>query len=219
MTVPRVSAEETTTLHPARDERLVPYTLIAIGGLTGSLITGQPALVALAIPFALVLAIGLRHAGPLAVRTRITLDAEQVLEGDRITGRIELRWDGRHEADLILDRLRGVGSAETQRPLSWTLPAGTGSAEIPLDLMAQQWGRHSVGELWLRVRAPLSLVCWTGRIAVAPTLRVLPERERLNRLLDPAESHAVLGAHLSRRLGDGHRGRGGRIPCGHGTIQ
>jgi uncharacterized protein (DUF58 family) len=35
-------------------------------------------------------------------------------------------------------------------------------------------------------------------------VRVLPDPERLNRILHPHESHAVWGQHPSRRLGDGH---------------
>jgi uncharacterized protein (DUF58 family) len=75
--------------------------------------------------------------------------------------------------------------------------------DLPIRLHAARWGRHSLGEVWLRLSTPFGLLSWTGKIMAGPPVRVLPGSERLNRLLDP-ESRAVWGAHRSRRLGDGH---------------
>jgi uncharacterized protein (DUF58 family) len=200
----RADGRVATLLAPSRDERLVPYCLIAFGALIATLATGEPALAALAAPFVLALAVGLRRVGPVEVRARVALDADQVLEGDLVAARLELEWDEALEAEVMLHRLKGVAPTTPDVTLSWSLPAGTRSAELPIQLQATQWGRHTVGEVWLRLRAPFGLLSWTGRVAAGPTLRVLPGNERLNRLLDPAESRAVLGAHRSRRFGDGH---------------
>ncbi|MQA92845.1 MAG: DUF58 domain-containing protein [Gemmatimonas sp.] len=203
MTATPVTTEGTRRLAPSRDERLVPYCLIAIGGLGASVLTGQPALAALALPFALALALGLRRSTPQEVRARVTLDADQVLEGDLVTGRIALEWDRRYDAHLLLHRLAGVLPISPDITPSWSFPAGTGSAEVQFEVQAARWGRHIMGEVWLRLATPSGLVMWTGMVVSGPTLRVLPESDRLNRLLDPVESHAVLGMHRSRRLGDG----------------
>lgn len=196
------SAASTTTLHPARDARLVPYGLLAMVGLGASLASGQPALAALAAPFVLALALGLRRAGPVEVTTRIVLDGDRVLEGDVVTGRLELAWGDPLDARVVLHRLKGVGVAS---PDGVSLSrASVRSLELPLRLEAVRWGRHSVGEVWLRLEAPFGLLSWTGKVMVGPAIRVLPSAERLNRLLDPEECRAVWGMHRSRRLGDGH---------------
>ncbi|NIR38774.1 MAG: DUF58 domain-containing protein, partial [Actinobacteria bacterium] len=83
------------------------------------------------------------------------------------------------------------------------LPAATGSVALPIQLRATHWGRHTTGDVWLRIGVPFGFLSWTGMVVTGPTLRVLPALERLRRLLDPAESRAVMGAHRSVRLGDG----------------
>lgn len=204
MTAQPTIAADTATLTPVRDQRLVPYCLIALGGLGATLATGQPALAALAVPFVLALAVGLRRTAPLQVAARVTLDADQVLEGDRVTGRLELAWDGPLDAQVVVHRLRGVAAATPADTPSWSLPATTGAVQLPIQLQATHWGRHTIGEVWLQLRAPFGLLRWTGMVVTGPTLRVLPGRERLTRLLDPSESRTVLGMHRSTRLGDGY---------------
>lgn len=204
MTEARSAVSATATLSPSRDERLVPYCVIAFGGLGAALVMGRPVLVALAVPFAIALALGLRRRGAVEVAVRVTLEADQVLEGDLVDGRIELEWDGGLDAQVLLHRLSGVVVSGHRGPCSWWLPAGSGRAELPIQLEAVQWGRHTTMEVWLRLGSPLSLLSWTGRVASGPTLRVLPGGERLTRLLDAAEPRAVLGTHRSNRLGDGH---------------
>ncbi|MFW6079567.1 MAG: DUF58 domain-containing protein [Gemmatimonadota bacterium] len=268
-------AEGTAKLRAAPDGRLVPYGLIALGGLGAAVVVGEPALAALAAPFALALALGLRRTGPVAATARVVLDADQVIEGDLVTGRLELEWEGEFDARVMLYRLRGVaavgdgtsveggtpaldgtnpedrpsavagasvdaptstedppraedapsvddpapvedpGRAERDSPASPDLTSSTltpswsrldagGALEIPIRLRAKQWGRHTVGEVWVRLEVRFGLLSWTGRVVHGPVLRVLPGSERLTRLLDPAESRTVLGVHRSRRIGAGH---------------
>lgn len=196
------TAESTVRLQPARDGRLIPYALIAVGGLAAALIGGHAALAALAVPFAIALGLGLRRTGPVPVTARIRLEAGQVVEGDVVEGRIALGWDGAFHAQVLLHRLQGV-TAEGDAALAWSFPAGTGAVEIPFRVRATRWGRHTAAEVWVRLEAPFGLLSWTGKVVTGPTLRVLPGSERLNRLLDPAESRAILGMHRTRRIGDG----------------
>lgn len=203
MTAPAIHVTRTASLPSARDGRLLPYSLIALGGLGAALVTGQPGLVALAVPFALAVALGVRRTGPVEITARVALDSDQVLEGDLVTGRIVLEWDGAFGADVMLHRLRGVAPADGS-VLSASLPAAAHRIELPLELRATQWGLHEVGDVWVRLDTRFGLLSWSGDVVAGPILRVLPGVERLNRLLDPAESRAVWGAHRSRRLGDGH---------------
>src|SRR5690606_25317087 len=180
MTAPRATVTGSARLRPSRDARLVPYFLIAVGGLAASLIAGEPALAALAIPFALALGLGLRRIRPVTVTARFVLDTDQVLEDDPVTGRLELEWDGAFEAQVMLDRRRGVAPL-SDHALSWSLPPASRSFQMPIRMRAAQWGRHTPGEVWLRMEAPLGLLTWTGKVIAAPALRVLPGSERLTR--------------------------------------
>src|SRR5690606_17954511 len=103
---------------------------------------------------------------------------------------------------VMLDRLKGVvtgsGEGASRRVM------GRSSVELPVRMEAVQWGRHSLGELWLSLTLPFGLLTWTGRVMTGPAIRVLPGIERLNELLSPPQSRAVWGLHRSSRLGDGH---------------
>ena len=203
MSRPGVESTTETTLRPLRDDRLLPYCLVAVGALAAALLGGRPGLVAIAVPFLLALALGLRRRGPVRISARIELETEQVLEGDVVEGRIDLRWSGPLDARVVIHRPHGT-AAEVEQPLSWEVPAAPGSTRLPFRLRATRWGRRPAGELWVRMRAADGLLLWTGKVATLPTLRVLPSGERLTRLLDPPEARTVLGAHRSRRQGEGH---------------
>lgn len=202
MSLPTDPVEEVVVLTPARDARLLPYAFIAIGGLGGAVFGGQPYLAMLSAPFLLALVLGLRHMGPVRVRTRVRGDRDRIVEGDSIDVDLEVTWDGAFDARLILHRLTGAvveaggSTAITRR--------GVTSLEMPLRLHASQWGRHTLGEIWLRLRLPFGLLTWTGKVGSGPAVRVLPSEERLDRILHPRESRAVWGQHPSRRLADGH---------------
>ena len=198
-----MAVTEAATLEPSRDGRLASYALIALGGVGGALVVGQPAFVGLALPFALALALGLRRTGPVQVKASVELDAEQVVEGDDVTGRIVLEWEGEFEAEVLLHRMHGVEPASAQET-SWSFPEGSERVEIPVELRTLRWGRHGVGEVWVRLTTRFGLLYWTGKLVPEPSLRILPRKEKLDRLLEPPESRAVWGGHLSRRLGDGH---------------
>lgn len=194
---------KTVRLAPVRDGRLFAYAVIAVGGFSMALITGQPAVAALAAVFAIALAVGLRRTGEVEVRVEASIDPTQVMEGDSIRVRVAMTWDGVFDARVRLHRLTGIvldAGSETE----WIEVDAEGGLDISIDATARRWGRHRIAEVWLRLERPGALVSWTGKVLVGPALRVLPGAETLRRLLDPAESRAVWGMHRSSRLGDGH---------------
>lgn len=202
MSAPPVSVATTTTLQPARDGRVVAYGAVTILAMGAALVFGEPELVPLAAPFAVALALGLRRTSPLDVDARFDLVFDRVLEGDALDGRIELSWGDDLDAQVLIHRLRGVapsfpGATSAQE-------ARVRRIELPVRLVATRWGRHSVGEVWLRLAHPFGLVSWTGRVMAAPHVRVLPGTERLRQLLSPTESRTVWGVHRASRIGDGH---------------
>lgn len=227
-------------LRPSRDGRLVPYAALAFGGFGAALVAGQPAFAGFAVPFALALAVGLRRTEPVEVTARLTLEPAQVIEGDRVAGRLELTWDTELEAEVLLQRVQGlepadegpeaegaadegapggslaspsadapVGEAGPPEPERWTrtpwaFAGPRRRATVPLKFRAQHWGRHGIGEVWVRLTAPWGLFSWTGKLVPNPGVRVLPRREHLDALLEPPSPQAVGGSHVSPRTGHGH---------------
>ena len=214
MTVPVTAATDslhrtargTATLRASADSRLLPYCLIAIGGLVAAAVVGVPALAALAVPFALALALGLRRSGPVDVTAQVRIATERLVEGDPLGVTLDVAWEPDFDAEVVLHQLRGVtyvdGGSRGDAPV-WSVAGGTGLRLRDVRLQAAQWGRHTPFEVWVRLSSPLGLLRWTGRVVSAPELRVLPAAEHLDRLLDPTESRAVLGMHRSRRIGSG----------------
>lgn len=202
MTTTPVDVVQTTSLTPSRDARLIPYGIVAFAVPAAALAFGQPALFSLAVPFLIALALGLRRTGDVEVTTRMTLFSDRLLEGDLIDGRLELSWDGRFDADALVHRLRGVTTVSGERPSGFAPSADR--IALPIRLQATQWGRHSVGEVWLRLTLPFGLVTWTGKVMTGPPVRILPGSERLTELLSPTHSRTAWGMHDSRRIGDGH---------------
>jgi uncharacterized protein (DUF58 family) len=201
MTARPAEVRTMATLRAAGDVRLGLYVLITLVALGAAVLLGQPALVALSIPFALALVLGLRRTGPVEVTARVILDSDRILEGDAVAARVELEWVEGFDAEVMLHRLRGVVAAGEEA--TFRAAPGASRVDLPIELRAERWGRHTPFEVWVRLEVPFGLLSWTGRVAEAPGLRVLPERERLNRLLDPRESRTVMGVHPSRRIGAG----------------
>lgn len=202
MSAPPVSATSRTTLRPTRDGRLLPYGALAAISLASALVFGAPDLVALAAPFAVAVALGLRRTGPVEVTARFVLFSDRVLEGDTLEGRLELSWEGDLDARVLIHRLHGVAAAGPEGVSGRA--HGVSRIEVPVRLVATRWGRHSVGEVWLRLRHRFGFVSWTGRVMDGPRVRVLPGTERLSRLLSPTRSRTVWGSHGSSRIGDGY---------------
>lgn len=202
MSAPPTEVSRTITLQPARDGRLLAYGVFSAGILGIALIMGEPGLTPLGVPFALAVALGLRRSGPVEVTARVILLADQVLEGDTVDGRLEITWSGAFDAHALIHHPRGV--TPDAAPDLTARAASTDRLELPFRLTAAQWGRHSIGEVWLRLTVPFGLLSWTGRVMAGPSVRVLPGAERLSRVLSPAYSRAAWGMHRSSRVGDGH---------------
>ena len=79
--------------------RLGAYAGLAGLGLLAALVLGLPELVAIAAPFALLLAVGLLLARRPRILVGARLDRERVLEGDGVVAEVEIL------SDVSLERL------------------------------------------------------------------------------------------------------------------
>ena len=186
----------------AATPKLGAYTALAGLGLLGALVLGRPELVALAAPFAAVLVVGLSLAEAPKVHWTFELEHERQLQGETVSGEIELRADravGRLE--LLLDLPRGI-VAETPNPMLVSLGCDE-RREIDLELHCRRWGAYRVGDLVLRSQDPLGLLVYEWTLEEERALKVYPRGESLRRLLRPLETQAYAGNQVPRARGEG----------------
>ncbi len=185
------------------DPRLPAYLAGGLGVIVFAIASGNASLVALGAPLLVLAALGLYPRPPGDPRARLELEDVRALESDVIPGEIEIDWQGVAEVDVIVTDLRGLEPVDPAPVLGWSLPAGTGPVRLPFRLRAHMWGAHESGALWVRVRRPGGLVLREKKVASLPPIRVLPTALRLSRLLEPTESRAMTGMHVTRTRGHG----------------
>lgn len=185
--------------------RVTGYLAVALVGLGLSFATGRTELLALAAPFAAAAALGLADRAPKTFAAAVELEGIQFLEGDRCAGTVVVERPANLSIEVVLLTPTTVSAVEPSTSgVAWRVPRGQSRVELPFRIRTDSWGRHRLGEVWVRARGPLGLVTWEAKLADAPELRVLPSPERLSRLLDPPAARASAGVHRSRRSGDGY---------------
>src|SRR6266498_2300332 len=198
MTAPAAPAP---TRHPS--PKLSVYTGLAATALLAGLALGQPELVALGAPMALLVVAGLAMAREPEVELDVAIDRERAVEGDEVVLTLTLRSASpvaRLEVvPLVPDRLSLPGQP---RARSIRLAAGS-PARLELRLRCERWGAHVLGGVHLRAHDPLRLFAWEWLVAGHQNLIVYPEPARLRTLVRPFETQVFSGNQVSRQRGDG----------------
>src|SRR5262249_44648851 len=193
--------------HPAVTRSAAPklgaYAGLTAFGLLAALVLGQPLVVALAAPFALVLGLGLAFADYPGLEAGVGLNRDRVLEQEEITLELEL-WAERGVSRLdILVRLPdGLVVADGRNPVSIRLQAHE-TRRLELRLRAARWGGYVVGDVILRGQDTFGLFRYDLTLPRDKQLRVFPREEYLRSLLRPRETQPYVGEGGSRRPGDG----------------
>jgi uncharacterized protein (DUF58 family) len=184
------------------DARLGAYAVLAAVALVAALGLRRTELAAVAAPFALLVALGVRSSPPV-LRAWVDVERERAVEGDEIEARLNVR------AESAVDRLEiglalpeGVELAEGTNPVAIRLAADE-ERELELRLRCVRWSAVELGEVWLRARDRLGLVRHEGRIDRRRPLRIYPTPERLRRLVAPAQTQAATGSEVARVRGEG----------------
>ena len=186
---------------PRPTPRLTAYAILVALGLLGALAARRAELAVVAVPFALVLALGLTRTAP-RVRIGFSVADDRALEDDEIPAILDIDADtalARVEVRLALPA--GVEVVDDVLPRALSLTVGE-SRELPLALRAR-WGSWVVGDVRLRARDRLGVLTWERRIARPHRLRVYPRPEQLQRLLAPAHTQATTGNETARIRADG----------------
>jgi uncharacterized protein (DUF58 family) len=185
--------------------RLAAYGVVTALGLLGAVLTGRAELVALVAPIALVLVGGIVLADTPRVDATVTLDADRVIEGDRLNGSVTVAPSTPSSRVEVLVSLRGpVDVLEPATGALWWSGSGTVMRRpLALRLAPRSWGIVGAGPVWVRVHGPLGLIGWQGHSTTVAAARVLPRESALAELLRPDEARVVAGSHIARWRGDG----------------
>jgi uncharacterized protein (DUF58 family) len=183
--------------------KLGVYAGLTAFGLLAALVLGQPLVVALAAPFALVLGLGLAFADDPGLEADVHLDRDRVLEQEELTLKLEL-WAARGVSRLdILVRLPdGLVVEGGRNPVSIRLQ-GRETRTLELRVRAARWGGYVIGDVILRGQDTFGLFRYDLTLPRDKQLRVFPREEYLRSLLRPRETQPYVGEEVSRRRGDG----------------
>jgi uncharacterized protein (DUF58 family) len=186
----------------AATPKLGAYAALAGTGLLTALVLGRPELVALAAPFALVLAAGLSLAQRPRVRATLELDRERQVEGEAVTAQLELQTETEVPAlEVLLDLPDGL-EAEGENPQLRHLGHGD-RPELEIELRCAHWGAYVVGDLLLRAQDRLGLLAYEQTLDLRRPLKVYPRGEALEKLLRPLETQTFAGSQTPRTRGEG----------------
>lgn len=183
--------------------RLAGYAALVLLGAFGAVTLDRIAVLALVVPFAVWLAVGLARTTPPQLELGCRLDQDRVAEGEEATLSAEVSCRG------------GLGWLELRAELPSNVTCATPGARhriraprgVPATLIwpivPRRWGSYMCGPIAVRARDRLGLVYYTVRLGEPQMLRVYPAFERLRRLVPPARTQLFAGNRIARRHGEG----------------
>jgi len=187
---------------PHATPRLLAYAALTAGGMLVAVVLAAPELVAVVVPFAVALVLGLAAPRPREVTASFRTTPPRAVEGDEVEVEVVVRTAvdvARLEVALIVpEGLEPVG------PSSVAAAAVAGEPEtITFPLRAVRWGVFRPERATVQAGAAAGLVTWKGEFGTRRPLEVHPGTERLRRLLRPARMQPFTGTHVSRARGEG----------------
>ncbi len=182
--------------------RITGFAALAATGLVAALATRRPELAVLALPFALLLALGTVLARDPEVQVELELDSERTLEGAEVDGRLLVRTErpvDRLELMLELPQAMEVVDGDAGQALRLVSP----EREIPVALRCTRWGNFDLGTVDVRARDAFRLVVWEARAVNPQRLKAYPRPLSLQRVLAPLQTQAFAGSEVARTKGEG----------------
>ncbi|GLY01091.1 MULTISPECIES: DUF58 domain-containing protein [Actinoplanes] len=166
---------------------------------------GRVDLVLLASPFAIGAALHLRRRPQAAPEITITTGEANVVEGGEIEAGLIVANQDTVGYDLVVVRTRTSPWLKLQhadRPFAVTVP-NDGWAAIELPGEALRWGRQDVGPAAARAAACGGLLSCRPVVTAARGVRVYPVTEPFKAAEVMPAAAGLVGAHRSRRHGEG----------------
>ena len=189
-----------STVPPRRDERFATYLGVAAIATMIGVFEGGLRLVVLAVPFAVVAALGTRRRDPAAVAVRVTVPTDRCLEGDTLDGVVEIVAPQQYDVEIAIDSPDdSIGPGEGE-PWTWRIPASVARpVGVPIAIHAHRWGEHRLGPLRVRLVDPGSMYHRSIVADDLPSITVLPRTGRSDALVALTSARAHAGAHRARR--------------------
>ncbi len=181
--------------------KLRAYPVLAAAGLFAAVVLGRPELVALAVPFALFLAVGMASLPAPDVTLASGLDRARVVEGDEVELSLEARSEGGVERLELKPILAGRLEPAEPPPAFRLRPGEERTFTVPL--RPARYGAYRVGACEVLAFDGFGLVVDSAAVEALLPLRVYPGADRVKRLLEPAETQPYAGNQVARVKGDG----------------
>ena len=188
--------------------RLRAYAATGLVGMFGALAVGHPEPALFAVPMVVLAIVGLVAARPPEVEVRILDAPTSLVEGERrkVTLVIEAN-EGISELTVNLAPAPGIEIVGVE---GGDLVDGTsvavrlaGETEIEVSIVAQGWGRRSLGPVQAYVMSPLGVV--EHRWTFEETVRMvsIPSDAVVNEMLVPRDTNLHVGDLVSKLRGAG----------------
>ncbi|MEL7155198.1 MAG: DUF58 domain-containing protein [Actinomycetota bacterium] len=180
-------------------ERFVLAVLASTGGLVAAVLAGRPDAALLSAPWAVLLVLGIVGGRRPRIEATAIVGAERAMVGDPIPVEAAVRVTGAAAATVRLDPARGYelddeGPSPAVHDVADERASG-GRLRTTWTVVGTQWGTHPLGGLTITAHGPYGLMDWTRSFPAARSVRLHPDRRRLQELLTP---------HLVRRLAGAH---------------
>lgn len=179
---------------------LMRAVIVALVGLVGGVVLGDPAPVVLAAPFALLAAMGLlRRPGetPYVVSER---DHGQLHEGQATTSR--LRVTGAGDAEQVT-RIVAQAPYTTVSPRLVSVPVTTEGDWPEVTIRVDRWGRRRLGDERVALLSGWGGYRWGPQVLTGSLVQALPVRAEFDLDADAPQPLGLVGPHRSRRTGSG----------------
>jgi len=183
--------------------KLAAYAVLSGAGLLGAVAFQQPALAALAAPFALVLVVGLALHRTPRFGVNVVSHTERVVEGDLVTVEVRVR------VDRMVDRVEvlfvpkpGFAVASSDNPVAVELRPGH-TRTVAFTGQAERWGVLRLTDIVVRTRDLFGLFVRESRFQTHDTTRVYPTVESLRCFARPHRTQVLAGNQTAGVKGDG----------------
>ncbi|WP_319462097.1 DUF58 domain-containing protein [Micromonospora sp. RTP1Z1] len=196
--------------------------------LIAAVLFGRTDLVVLATPFALGTAYALRRRPTAGPQLEISTGDAHLVEGGPMAATVAIGNPDTVSYDVAVVRTRmspwlrvekfGFGGAAVEvarsggadRPLVTSVPTGT-AVDLELSGTALRWGRHPIGPAGARVATADGLLVSRAVITDSVRMRVYPMTEPFEAVEAMPRAAGLVGAHHSRRPGEGGELAGVRV--------
>jgi uncharacterized protein (DUF58 family) len=183
--------------------KLIAYAALAAFGLLAALAARLPELVVLAVPFAVVAAVGQLQVRRPELGARVELQHDRVLEEEDVV--VTLTVDsavGAERVELLLELPPELKTPVDENPRAIHLPDDA-RRELSFTVSCERWGGFRVGRVFVRTHDLFGLFVHEDVLDERVALKVFPRDEAVRNLLRPLETQVYSGNHVAAQRGEG----------------